>query len=135
MDMYILQRHAHRSKSVAPGEILTLQDYMAVIAPIPSETYNVVYLHVLDAKSYLHVLDAKSESKDTLMEILFDLHHCFIEGKNKQYLAIAADAKLYDIIQALKHEYGEDLKWLIPIYPWGLAHVKKLSGCLNETLF
>ena len=48
------------------------------------------------------------------MAILFDLHHRFIEGKNKQYLAIAADAKLYDIIQSLKHEYGEDLKWLIP---------------------
>ena len=51
MDMDILQRHAHRSKSVVPGEILTLQDYMAVIAPIPSETCNVVYLQVLDAKS------------------------------------------------------------------------------------
>ena len=89
MDMYILQRHAHRSKSVAPGEILTLQDYMAVIAPIPSETCNVVYLQVLDSKS---------ECKDTLMAILFDLHHRFIEGKNEQYLAIAADAKLYDII-------------------------------------
>ena len=105
MDMYILQRHAHCSKSVTPGEILTLQDYMAVIAPVCSEMCNVVYLQVLDAKS---------ESKDTLMAILFDLHHHFIEGKDKQYLAIAADAKLYDIIQALKHEYGEDLKWLIP---------------------
>ena len=37
------------------------------------------------------------------MAILFDLNHRFIEGKNKQYLAIAADAKLYDIIQALTH--------------------------------
>ena len=125
MDMYILQRHAYHSKSVAPGEILTLQDYMAVIAPIPSETCNVVYLHVLDAKS---------ESKDTLMAILFDLHHRFIEGKHKQYLPIAADAKLYDIIQALKHEYGEDLKWLIPT-PGDWHMLKKLSGCLNETLF
>ena len=42
MDINILQRHAHRYKSVAPGEILTLKDYMAVIAPIPSKTCNVV---------------------------------------------------------------------------------------------
>ena len=98
---------------------------MAVIAPMPSETCNVVYLQVLDAKS---------ESKDTLMAILFDLHHRFIEGKNIQYLAIAADAKLYDIIQALKHEYGEDFKWLKPI-PGDWHMLKKLSSCLNETLF
>ena len=29
-------------------------------------------------------------------------------------VCLPEDAKLYDIIQVLKHEYGEDLKWLIP---------------------
>ena len=94
-------------------------------APIPSETCNVVYLQVLDAKS---------ESKDTLMAILFDLHHRFIEGKHKQYLAIAADAKLYDIIQALKHEYGEDLKWLIPT-PGDWHMLKNVQVALMKPYF
>ena len=67
------------------------------------------------------MLDAKSESKDTNGNPV----HCFIEGKNIQYLAIAADAKLYDIIQALKHEYGEDFKWLKK--DWHM--LKKLSSC------
>ena len=48
--MYILQRHAHRSKSVAPGEILTLQDYMAMIAPIPSRNVQCSILAIARCK-------------------------------------------------------------------------------------
>ena len=80
------------------------------------------------------MLDAKSESKDTLMAILFDLHHRFIEGKNKQYLAIAAGAKLYDIIQALTHEYGEDFKWLIPT-PGDWDMLKNIQVALMKPYF
>ena len=73
---------------------------------------------------YLQVLDAKSESKDTLMAILFDLHQRFIERQQKQYFALTADAKLYEVLQSLKHEYGAELIWLIP-FP-GDWHTLKL---------
>ena len=57
---------------------------------------------------YLQVPHAKSESRDTPMAIFFDLHKC------KGGKTFFADAKLYEVIQALKHEYGEELRWVFP---------------------
>ena len=74
---------------------------MGVTRPTTTETSSVVYLHVLDALS---------ESKDTLMQILLDLHKRFITGQKKKWLVVVGDAKVYDVLQSLKREYGEDLK-------------------------
>ena len=73
---------------------------MRVVWPVECVTANVVYLQVLDAKY---------ESKDTLMHILFDLHLQFIEGPGKEHLVLKADAKLYEVIQSLKYEYGDEV--------------------------
>ena len=64
-----------------------------MISPVKAEKSNVVYLQVLDVVS---------ESKDTLMTILFDLHFCFIEGQRKEFLVLTADAKLYEVLLSLK---------------------------------
>ena len=92
---------------------------MGVTRPTTTETSMVVYFHVLDALS---------ESKDTLMRILLDLHKRFITGQNKKWLVVVGDAKVYDVLQSLKHEYGEDLKWLV-VYPgdWHLLKSYQLS--------
>ena len=41
---------------------------------------------------------------------------------------VVGDAKVYDVLQSLKHEYGEDLKWLL-VYPgdWHLLKNYQLS--------
>ena len=78
LDTYILQKYTHsltkntHTDASTQPVVLNIQDYMRVIRPVQSEKSNVVYLQVLDAKS---------ESKDTLMQILFDLHRRFIEGQ------------------------------------------------------
>ena len=33
----------------------------------------------------------------------------FIEGQGKEFLSLTADAKLYEVVQSLKHEYGGEL--------------------------
>ena len=87
---------------------------MGVISPVSAEKSNIVYMQVLDAKS---------ESRDTLMTIFFDLHQRFIEHRGNEFLVLTADAKLYEVLQTLKHEDGEELKWLLP-FP-GDWHMRK----------
>ena len=55
----------HYSNHEVQGEIVTFQDYMAILSPVLAEKSNVIYLQVLDAKL---------ESKDTLMSVIYDLH-------------------------------------------------------------
>ena len=127
LNTYIVQKHITTSESHGDSDhsseihstFLNIQDYMGVTRPTTTETSSVVYLHVLDALS---------ESKDTLMRILLDLHKRFITGQNKKWLVVVGDAKVYDVLQSLKHEYGEDLKWLV-VYPgdWHLLKNYQLS--------
>lgn len=76
----------------------------------------VLHLKVMDA---IHVAD----SKDTMMAMLHDLHKQYIEEQGQQWLVVEGDAKVYEILKALKFEYGDELKWFIP-YP-GDCHVLK----------
>ena len=110
---------------VYSGEASNIQEYMGVISPVHTEKSNVVYMQVLDAKS---------ESKDTLMTILFDLHQRFIERKGNTHLVLAADAKLYEVLQSLKHEYGEELKWLLP-FPGDWHMLKNYQIALMKPYF
>ena len=98
---------------------------MGVISPVHTEKSNVVYMQVLDAKS---------ESKYTLMTIFFDLHQRFIERKGNTHLVLAADAKLYEVLQSLKHEYGEELKWLLP-FPGDWHMLKNYQIALMKPYF
>ena len=65
---------------------------------------------------YLKVMDAKADSKDTMMQMLNDLHQQFITKENRHWLVVERDAKVYETFQSLKYEYGDELKWFIP-YP------------------
>ena len=59
-------------------------------------------------------MDAKSDSKDTLMSMLQNLHQQFISRQGRQHLVVEGDAKIYELLQSLKFEYGDKLQWLIP---------------------
>jgi hypothetical protein len=102
--------------------------------------------------AYIDILSLQSDSKETVILILDQLHTTFIVKQNYQYLLVAADAKLYDILQAVRKEYGVSLDWLLPfpgdwhmmfnyqkvltkIY-WdaGLLQLAQVSGHRAETL-
>lgn len=82
----------------------------------------------------MQVLDAKSESKDTLMTIFFDLNERFIKRKGNTHVVLTADAKLYEVLQSLKHEYGEELKWLLP-FPGDWHMLKNYQLALMKPYF
>ena len=122
MNMYILQKHTHASSDT---DILHLQDYLKIISPVKVERSKVVYLQVLDAVS---------ENRDTIMTVLFDLHHRFIDGQGKKFIVLAADAKLYEVVQSVKYEYGEELKWLLP-FPGDWHMLKNFQIALMKPYF
>ena len=84
---------------------LNLQDYLSLTRANHTERSNVLYLDVMDAKS---------DSKDTLMSMLQDLHQEFVIKQGHQHLVVEGDAKIYELLQSLKLEYGEEFQWLIP---------------------
>ena len=59
---------------------------------------------------------AVADSKDTIMQMLHDLHQKYIVDGNRQWLLVEGDNKVYEILQALKCEYSEELQWVLP-YP------------------
>ena len=61
-------------------------------------------------------MDAIADSKDTMIAMLHDLHHKFLDGNTRKFLIVEGDAKFFNTLQSLKQEYGEELKWVIP-YP------------------
>ena len=52
-------------------------------------------------------MDAKSDSKDTLMSMLQDLHQEFVIKQGHQHLVVEGDGKIYELLQSLKREYGD----------------------------
>ena len=57
--------------------------------------------------------DAVADTKDTMMDMLHELQEFIVEQKH-QWLILEGDGKIYEILQSLKFEYGEELKWVIP---------------------
>ena len=90
---------------------LNLQDYLSLTRANHTERSNVLYLDVMDAKS---------DSKDTLMSMLQDLHQEFVIKQGHQHLVVEGDAKIYELLQSLKLEYGEEFQWLIPFQETGI---------------
>ena len=103
---YMMQKVALECSETSKT-FLNLQDYLSLTRANHTERSNVLYLDVMDAKS---------DSKDTLMSMLQDLHQEFILKQKRQHLVVEGDAKIYELLQSLKLEYGDELQWLIP-YP------------------
>ncbi len=95
------------SKRESNKPFMSIQNHFTVTRVTHTEKSNV---------AYLEVMDAIADSKDTIMHMLHELHQQFIIGGNMSWLVVEGDAKVYDILQSLKFEYGEAFKWMIP-YP------------------
>ena len=104
---------------------LNIQDYFSVTRPNHTEKSNVLYLKIMDAIA---------DSKDTMMAMLHDLHKQYIEEQHQQWLLVEGDAKVYEILKALKFEYGEELKWLIP-YPGDWHMLKNYQSALMAAYY
>ena len=72
---------------------------------------------------YLRVLDQVADSRDTVIDVLYNLHDNFKIGESTKYLTVEVDAKIFVHLEALKLEYGKVLEWLIP-FP-GDFHILK----------
>ena len=59
-------------------------------------------------------MNAVADTKDTMMTMLHDLHGKYIQDKKAEHLIVEGDAKHFEILQSLKHEYGDELQWLLP---------------------
>ena len=104
LNAYIAQRTALQNKE--PNKVLlNMQDYLRVTTATYTEKSNV---------SYLRVMDAVADNKGTMIQRLSDLQEQFISNGMHEYIILEGDAKLYEVLQSLKFEYGECFKWLIP---------------------
>ena len=79
-------------------------------------------------------MDAKADSKETILELLHQLHYKFIEGLHYEWLVVEGDGKLYEIIKSLQFEYGEQLRWVIP-YPGDWHMLKNYQSALMKAYF
>ena len=52
-------------------------------------------------------------------------------GQHCQWLIVEGDAKVYDILQSIKFEYSEEVKWLIP-YPGDWHMLKNYQSALTK---
>ena len=120
LTMYALQKN-----SSGDSNFLGLKNYMQAMRPKVVSKSNVVYWQVLDAPS---------ENKDTIISIIQDLHQRFIIGQKRTHVIVEGDAKLYEIFQSLKLEYGDELKWLL-IYPGDWHLLKNYQIALVKPYF
>ena len=84
-------------------ELLNIQDYLKLTDPYTTEKSN--------------NLIANADSKDTIMGIVQDIHRCYMEGLTNKWVL---DAKVYDVLPALKAKYGRELNWYCHILDIGI---------------
>ena len=75
-------------------------------------------------------MDAKADSKDSIMSMLYDIYYLFREKRP----LVEGDAKLYDLLQALKREYRDKLLWLIT-YPGDWHMLMNYQSALMKPYF
>ena len=79
-------------------------------------------------------MDAVADNKATITQLLQSLHQKYIVDRGLDTLVIEGDAKVYEILQSLKFEYGNDLEWVIP-YPGDWHLLKNYQLPLMKAYF
>lgn len=83
---------------------------------------------------YFMLLDQRCDDKETLLNVISELHTEFIASKKKMYLLLEGDQVTYERLQSIKKEYGNDLKWLLP-FPGDWHLLKKYQEVLFKNIF
>jgi hypothetical protein len=106
---YMLLKHVAESQHEnEPNE-----SFPSLIKYVMCQNYDTITTETSKV-AYLDILSEISDSKETILKVLDKLHEMFIQAQSNEYVILAADAKLYDILQKLRKEYGNCLQWLIP---------------------
>ena len=105
---YLLEKIAinNQLNPISKTVVINFQDYLDLTTATHTERSEV---------GYVEVMDAGADRKDTMLDLIHNLHTKFIAGKSRDYLVIEGDQKLYGVLQELKCEYGNDLDWVIPM--------------------
>ena len=120
---YILQKVASCEHNIA---LIDLQTYYSLSNDIPSpECSNI---------TYLTVIDQRCDNKETLLNIISELHKELIVSKKKKYLLLEGDQVTYEKLQSIKREYGSDLNWMIP-FPGDWHLLKNYQEVLFKIYF
>ena len=143
-DHFTQQAFRYISDRVEKTETRGLQEYLRLDEGVSVQEKT--------AYRYFDILDTLSESKDTLQAALAKLHTDLKVGEELNHVLVVVDAKIYPVLQAIKHEDPDTYSWLIPfpgdfhllmnyqkvlmkIY-WdaGLKQIAEASGFRGETL-
>lgn len=114
-------------------------NHQSECAHLPSITSLVHCLHKQSEESecsnvvYFDVLSEKEDSKVTILHIIGKIHQIFVSELNQKWVIAVGDAKIYDILQDLRTEYGDNLKWLIP-FPGDWHVLFNYHKALHEAL-
>jgi hypothetical protein len=124
LNFFMLCRFSTRKESTAMT-FLNLQDFFSLV----SDT------HTQKSKyAYEDVIDAVADNKTTIFNLLQTLHEKYIVEKCQEILVVEGDAKIYEILQSLKYEYGDELKWVFP-YPGDWHLLKNYQIPLMKAYF
>ena len=124
INTYMIHKFAV-STSIPQKTFLNVQDHFSVTRVTHTERSNVIYLQVKDAVA---------DTKDTMMDMLHELHQQYVVKQNHKWLVVEGDGKIYEILQSLKFEYDEELKWLLP-YPGDWHMLKNFQIALMKPYF
>lgn len=120
---YILQKVASCEQNIT---LIDLQTYYSLSNDVPSpECSNIIYLTVLDQRC---------DDKETLLNLINELHKELIVSKRKKYLLVEGDQVTYEKLQSIKREYGNDLNWMIP-FPGDWHLLKNYQEVLFKIYF
>ena len=99
--------HTLHKTALKPDKVLfSFKDHMCALnSGLCAEPCTVVYLSVLD----IH-----ADTVEAMSEVAAMLYKEYIVITGAAHLVVAGDAKTYLRLKELKHEYGNELKWLLP---------------------
>ncbi len=113
-------------KNASTKTMIGMQPFFAISQNLPKPEVGSV--------AYVDVLDEIADDKHTVLHIIDDIHDKYVCEYNKTFVVLEGDAKTYDVVQALKLEYKNDLNWLIP-YPGDWHLLKNYQICLLKPFF
>ena len=125
LNLYILCHNAMYSSSCSSTTFLNLQDFFSILSTTHTEKSKYIYEEVMDAVA---------DNKATITQLLQSLHQKYIVDRGLDTLVIEGDVKVYEILQSLKFEYGNDLEWVIP-YPGDWHLLKNYQLPLMKAYF
>jgi hypothetical protein len=59
---------------------------------------------------YADILSEKADCKSTQLKVIGNLHKIYIKELHQKWVIVVGDAKVYDLLQAIRIDYGNNLK-------------------------